>query len=160
MIRSVELHDAPFICDIYNHYVKNTIITFEEVPVTVQEMTDRIRKITEKYPYIVYEEEGVVLGYAYAGMWKSRSAYRFTLESTVYVDHQSKGKGMGKQLYLDLLKQLKSGDTHSVMGVIALPNDASVGLHEALGFKKVAQMNEVGYKFGQWLDIGNWQLIL
>lgn len=157
MIRDVKISDAKAICDIYNYYVENTVITFEEEPVTAQEMTCRIEKILANYCYIVYEVDGKVVGYAYASTWRARSAYRFCVESTVYIDHQYQGKGIGTKLYLELIKQLKELDFRVIMGVIALPNKSSVKLHEKLGFYETGYFKEVGLKFDKWIDVGYWQ---
>lgn len=157
MIRPVELTDAESICEIYNHYVLNSTITFEENKVTVEELKSRIQDIVVNLPYIVYEIDGKVLGYAYATKWKARSAYRFSVELTVYVGKNSKGQGIGTALYDHLIKDLTSRNIHSLISGIALPNDASVALHEKLGFVKVAHFKEVGYKLNTWVDVGYWQ---
>lgn len=159
MIRNVKLSDAEAICNIYNYYIEKTIISFEEITVSVIDIHERIKKVTKKYPWIVYEIDNKIVGYAYANEWKARSAYRFSVELTVYVDIKHKGKGIGTKLYSFLLENLKAKDVHSVLGIIALPNYASVALHEKLGFKKVAHFNEIGYKHGKWVDVGYWQYI-
>jgi len=159
MIRPVALSDARAICDIYNHYVLNTIVTFEEDAVPEQEMEQRIADITAKYPWLVYEEEGRVKGYAYAGPWKSRCAYRYSSECTIYLEHGLGAKGIGSQLYDALFKVLPA-NVHSIIGGIALPNEASVAIHEKFGFEKVAQFKEVGYKQNRWIDVGYWEKII
>ncbi len=158
MIRGARIEDAEALCRIYNYYVENTIITFEEIPVTVDDMKNRILKGLEHFPWLVYESQGSVIGYAYAGKWRVRSAYRYTVETTIYLDKQCHGQKIGTQLYKHLIEELVNRNIHRVVACIALPNDASVQLHEKLGFKKVARFTEVGYKFNQWLDIGYWQL--
>lgn len=160
MIRSVMSEDAPAICDIYNHHVENTIVTFEEQPVRVTEMRERIRKIVDEYPWLVLQQEGRVLGYAYADRWKSRSAYRYSVESTIYLAEEATGRGLGTKLYKALLAELKLQPLHIVLAGIALPNPASVALHERLGFQKVAHLKDVGRKFNQWIDVGYWELVL
>ena len=160
MLRPVSLNDAPAIAKIYNHYVRETIITFEEVEVDTAEIEKRITNITAKYPWIVFEENGEILGYAYAGEWRTRSAYRFTAESAVYLKHSLPPKGIGSKLYKELLLQLKKQGIHVVMGVLGLPNDPSVKLHEKFGFEKVAHFAQVGFKFQKWVDVGYWQLTL
>lgn len=157
MIRDVKIEDTKAICDIYNTYVKDTIITFEEEPVTVEDMSKRIAKIKKDYSYIVYEEDGMVVGYAYASTWRTRSAYRFCVESTVYVHQEHMGKGIGTSLYQELIKQLKKLGYRVIMGVIALPNNPSVKLHERLGFYKAGYFPKVGLKFDTWIDVGYWQ---
>ena len=160
MIRAVTANDAKAISDIYEHYVQGTIITFEEEPVSIEEMGNRIRRVTNSFPWLVYEMHGKVVGYAYADKWKSRSAYRYAVESTIYVDPSLTGQGIGRQLYESLIPELRLRSLHSVMGGIALPNPASIALHERMGFVKVAHFKEVGWKFDQWIDVGYWELIL
>jgi phosphinothricin acetyltransferase len=123
-------------------------------------MALRIRDVTAGFPWLVACEDGVVKGYAYAALWRPRSAYRYSVETTVYVDRECMGKGIGTRLYTELLRRLPPLGVHSAMGVIALPNDASVALHEKLGFRKAGHFREVGLKFGRWIDVGCWQLIL
>lgn len=160
MIRNATIQDAPSIADIYNYYINHTIITFEEVEVNETEIAERIQACQLKYPWLVYEEEGKVIGYAYAGEWKSRCSYKYSVESSVYLDEKSKGKGVGTALYQALLEQLKELKIHAVIGGISLPNEASVRLHEKFGFEKVAHFKEVGNKFNQWVDVGYWELIV
>jgi phosphinothricin acetyltransferase len=153
--------DSATIAEIYNHYIRNTLITFEEQDVTAAQILERKTAITStSLPWLVAEVAGQVVGYAYAGKFHSRSAYRFTVEATVYLDINAGGKGIGSKLYKTLLDQLKQQNIHSVIGVIALPNEASVRLHEKFNFKKIGHFSEVGYKFNQWLDVGYWQVIL
>lgn len=159
MLRNVTLSDAPAIAEIYNHYVRETIITFEETEVISAEIEKRIEDITAKYPWIVFEENGEILGYAYGCEWRTRSAYRFTAECAVYLRHDLSQKGIGSKLYQELLQQLKNKGIHVMMGVIGLPNDPSIKLHEKFGFKKVAHFPQVGFKFQKWVDVGYWQLI-
>jgi len=161
MIRPVKQQDAQALADIYNHYVKNTVITFEEDCINNNEMIKRIEKITNlDLPWLVIEENDVLLGYAYATPWKARSAYRFSVEATVYLTPKEQGKGLGTDLYQALISELKQKSIHSVLGGITLPNPASVALHEKLGMTKVAHFHQVGRKFDQWLDTGYWQLTL
>ncbi|QEN04722.1 N-acetyltransferase family protein [Thiospirochaeta perfilievii] len=160
MIRNVNIIDSQQICDIYNHYIEHTDITFEEDPVTVVEMSERIKKVTKDMPWIVYEEDGKILGYAYASPWRVRAAYRFCAETSLYVDINLSHRGVGTKLYKQLILELKDLGIHSVLGCLAMPNDKSQGLHEKLGFTKVAHFPEVGFKFGHWIDVGYWQLNL
>jgi L-amino acid N-acyltransferase YncA len=160
MIRQARPEDAEAICRIYNHYVINTVITFEEEPISLEEMKDRIVKVTRTLPWLVWEEDGIVKGYAYATNWMTRSAYRFSVESTIYLQRDFIGRGLGRKLYASLISELRNRSLHCVIGVIALPNESSVALHERLGFQKVAHFKEVGWKFSQWIDVGSWQLIL
>ncbi len=155
-IRKVKLEDAKQICDIYNHYVVNTVISFEEEAVSEEELGRRISSVTRSYQWIVCSVAGQIKGYAYASSWKERSAYRHTAEVAIYVEKGELGKGLGTKLLERLLEELRAMDTHVAMAVIALPNEKSVGLHEKFGFRKVAHFTEVGYKKGSWIDVGYW----
>jgi len=161
MLRSATVIDAPAIAGIYNHYVLNTIVTFEEDPVSPSEMVGRIADLAAAgLPWFVWEENGQVLGYSYASKWKSRCAYRYSVESTVYLDQAATGRGLGTKLYTALIDELRQHKIHGIIGGIALPNEASVALHEKLGFEKIGQFREVGWKFEKWIDVGYWELIL
>jgi len=157
MIRLAKLSDAKAIADIYNYYVKNTCITFEEKEVSQDEMEERIQEKLDKYVFLVWEEDGQLLGYAYAGEWKGRCAYKYTVESSVYLKNETAGRGIGTKLYEELLELLKQKGFHIVLAGIAIPNEASIALHEKMGFEKTGIMNEVGYKFDRWIDVGYWQ---
>ncbi len=159
MIRNVTTSDAPEISAIYNHYVKNTIVTFEENPVSVEEMQTRIAEISKDYPWVVYVHGGKVVGYAYASRWKSRCSYQYSVECTVYLEKSMTGQGIGKTLFETLLKEIAARGMHSAIGGVALPNPASVGLLEKFGFEKIGHFEEVGRKFDQWIDVGYWELI-
>lgn len=148
------------ICAIYNHYVRDTVVTFEEVPVAEHEMAQRIVEVTQRQPWLVWEEDRAIQGYAYAAAWKTRAAYRHSVESTVYLSPSATGRGLGTELYQALIAELRDRDTHCVVGGISLPNAASVALHEKLGFKRIGQFSEIGWKFGQWVDVGYWQRVL
>ena len=160
MIRAARTNDATAIAAIYNHYVRHTVVTFEEVPVAVKEMAQRILDVSERLPWLVWEDGGAVVGWAYATAWKARSAYRFSVETTVYVAVTHQRRGVGDALYRKLIEDLRERKLHSAVGGIALPNEGSVALHEKLGFKKIAHFAEVGRKFDRWVDVGYWQLIL
>jgi phosphinothricin acetyltransferase len=161
VIRTATGADAAAIAAIYNLYVRETIVTFEEDAVTIEEMAERIAEVAaHRLPWLVYEEMGELLGYAYASKWKGRCAYRFSVESTVYLAPEAQGRGIGTQLYAALFAQLKERGIHAVIGGIALPNPASVALHEKLGMRPIGQFREVGYKFGKWIDVGYWQATL
>ena len=111
-------------------------------------------------PWLVAVIDEAVVGYAYATKWKERSAYRFSVESTIYLANGTEGKGVGSVLYQALFNKLKLKGINNVIGGIALPNPASVGLHEKMGMEKVAHFSKVGFKFDEWLDVGYWQLKL
>lgn len=160
MIRHAHPSDALAICAIYNHYVLHTTITFEEIPVSDKEMEQRIATVQENYPWLVYEEAGRIIGYAYASQWKPRSAYKHSVETSVYLAPEEKGRGIGRQLYTALIDEFRKTDIHALIGGIALPNDASIKLHESMGFKKIGQFIEVGYKFNTWVDVGYWEMVV
>jgi phosphinothricin acetyltransferase len=160
MIRPATPDDAAAIVAIYNHYIATTTISFEEHAVTPDEMAQRIRDVTAHLPWLVYEDEGRLTGYAYATKWRARSAYRFSAETSVYVESGQGGKGIGKSLYTTLLEELRRREIHMAIGGIAQPNPASVALHESLGFEKVAHFKQVGLKFDRWVDVGYWELQL
>ncbi|MDR2068781.1 MAG: GNAT family N-acetyltransferase [Spirochaetaceae bacterium] len=160
MIRPVRDADAAAVCALYNYYVENTVITFDEKPASIEAMEDRIREVTAQFPWIVWEEGGVILGYAYLHPWKERNAYRFATEDSIYIRQDSQGRGIGKKLLARLLEEVKKIDIHTVVAGITIPNEKSIGLHEQFGFKKTALFPEIGYKLGKWLDVGYWELIL
>jgi L-amino acid N-acyltransferase YncA len=160
-IRSASERDAAEIAGIYNIYVSQTCITFETDPVQAPEMAQRIAETqASSLPWLVAEVSGRIIGYAYASKWKGRCAYRYTVESTVYLDPLHTGKGLGLRLYAALIDAIRDCSIHVIIGGIALPNDASIGLHERLGFRKVAHFEQVGFKHDRWVDVGYWQLLL
>jgi phosphinothricin acetyltransferase len=160
-LRAAVVADAQAIVAIYNHYILTTTISFEEAAVTEADMRQRIAEVQAKgLPWLVLEIDGVLAGYAYATPWRARHAYRFSVETTVYLDPTRLGRGLGRQLYAELLARLRAHGCHLAIGGIAQPNVGSVKLHEAMGFRQVARFEEVGYKFGRWLDVGYWQINL
>lgn len=161
MIRQAKLEDAQSIADIYNHYIENTIITFEEELVSAADIAERIEDThAVGLPWLVAISEGELVGYAYASKWKGRCSYRHSVEVTVYLNPSLKAKGWGTKLYKALFDELKQGSIHVVIGGISLPNDASVALHEKFGMEKVAHFKEIGFKFDEWVDVGYWQRLL
>jgi L-amino acid N-acyltransferase YncA len=158
MIRPACASDADTIARIYNHYVANTIVTFEEEAVSPGQISDRINETrVEGLPWLVAEDDGAVVGYAYASKWKGRCAYRHSVEVTVYLSHLATSRGWGSSLYTALFSELEALGVHVAIGGIALPNEASIALHEKFGMGKVAHFQEIGFKFGQWVDVGYWQ---
>lgn len=160
LIRSATPNDAEKICGIFNHYILNTPITFETVAALSSDMKVKIEENPQTLPWLVLEIDGKVVGCAKVSKWRPRPAYDQSVETSVYLSPECTGKGLGKKLYEELLKQLKELKYHAIMAGIALPNDASVALHEFFNFKKVGHFHEVGYKFGRRIDVGYWQLIL
>jgi len=154
MIRNAEPTDAAAIAGIYNHYVLETTITFEEEPVSEAEMARRMAD--NRGPWLVCESRGAVVGYCYAKPFHVRSAYRHSVETTVFLHPKATGARLGRALYEALLDKLAAGPVHRVIAVIALPNEPSVKLHEHFRFVKSGQLSEVGRKLGRWIDIGYW----
>ncbi|HEM3484077.1 GNAT family N-acetyltransferase [Streptococcus suis] len=152
-IRSARIEDAADLVAIYAPYVEKTAITFEtEVP-TVEAFASRIEKTLEKFPYLVAVEEGILVGYAYASTYYARAAYDWTVELSVYVRQDVRGKGVGSLLYTALEEELTVRGFKNFLACIALPNPASLTLHEKRGYEQVAHFKKVGYKFGTWHDI-------
>lgn len=162
MIRPADTGDAQGIASIYNHYITDTVVTFEESTLSGDEMAGRIRDILSlDLPWLVaVGDTGEIVGYAYASRWNGRCAYRYAVEITVYLSHQFTSQGLGSRLYEALFSQLRKHSMHVVIGGIALPNPASIALHEKFGMEKVAHFKEVGFKFDQWIDVGYWQGII
>ncbi len=159
-IRTAEPRDAPGLCEVYNPYVCDSIITFEETPISVDEMRARVSRIGSSHPWLVYEEADRLVGYAYANAWRPRAAYRYALETTIYLHPGCVRRGHGSALYRALIQRSREAGFKTLIGGIALPNAASVALHESLGFRKVAHFECVGFKFDRWIDVGYWQLVL
>lgn len=159
-VRVATLQDAKAIADIYAPYVRDTVISFEYVPPSETEMAARIAKISERLPWLVFEEAGEVLGYAYAGPHRERAAYQWSLDAGIYIGPKAHRRGVGRALYAVLFEVLKRLGYHRVYGGITLPNAASVGLHEACGFRPIGIYPEVGFKFGKWHGVGWWGLDL
>ena len=157
-IRDICVEDAQDIADIYNYYIENTTITFEEDQVSGRDFEARIRESNDQsLPWLVLCSNGVLKGYAYASKWKGRCAYRYSVEITVYLANDTRGQAYGSRLYDALFKRLRGASYHSVIAGISLPNDGSVALHEKFGLTKAGHFKEVGYKFNQWVDVGYWQ---
>ncbi|MCK6261754.1 N-acetyltransferase family protein [Vibrio sp. ZSDE26] len=160
-IRKVNDTDLEQLVAIYNHYVESTTISFEEEAISVSTLKERIKRISETgLPWVVAEIEGEVQGYAYASQWNARSAYKYTVEPSIYLSPNSAGKGIGKALYTHLLTTLESNNIKNAIAVIALPNRKSIALHERMGFKKVGEFDRIGIKFGKEVSVSYWQLKL
>ena len=160
MTHSATINDAQTIARIYNHYILETTATFQEQPISAEEIAKKIEEYMPDYPWLVFEEQNSILGYAYVTRWKDREAYQYTIESSIYLAPEAAGKQIGSKLYAELIKRLRKTEYHAIIAGIALPNDASVALHEKFGFEKVAHFKETGYKFGKWIDVGYWELML
>lgn len=160
-VRGATAEDADAIAAVYNPYITHTTVTFEEEPVTAETIRQRMADVAEQaLPWLIAESGGDVVGYAYASRLGERAAYRYSVETAVYVDASCARGGVGSALYRELLPALSAAGKHAAVAKLSLPNDASVGLHERFGFEKVGHLAEVGRKFGRWLDVGYWQLTL
>jgi L-amino acid N-acyltransferase YncA len=160
----VELYDATSddaagIAAIYNHYVLSTVVSMEYEALAPAEMAQRVAQVQgQGLPWLVLRDGDGVVGYAYASLWRTRYGYRHAVESSVYLAPSRHRGGLGTRLYQELLDRLRASGCHAVIGGIALPNPASVALHEKLGFEQVAHFREVGHKLDRWVDVGYWQL--
>lgn len=160
-IRPATLADAWGIVAIYNHYIRNTVVTFEEEVLSTQAMEQRLGQVRAAgLPWLVSENREGIIGFAYAGRFKDRSAYRYCVETTVYLANGREGQGTGTRLYTELLGSLKDQGIRTAVGLIALPNEASVTLHEKLGFQHTGTLTGVGFKLQKWVDVGYWQKVL
>jgi phosphinothricin acetyltransferase len=158
VVRLAQVADMVTVCDIVNYYIETSMVNFRTEPQTPQEWEDDWRRLRDRYPWLVVEVDGAVVGIAYAGPWKARKAYCWCTETTVYVSKDYRDKGLGATLYTHLLKALEAQGYRSAIGVIALPNPASVRLHEVFGYKHAGTIRAAGHKLGNWHDIGFWQV--
>lgn len=159
-IRLATPEDAAGILAIYAPYIQNTSYTFEtEVP-SVQEFAERIRSYLVNWPWLVWEEEGKVAGYAYGARYRERVAYQWCTESSIYMHDDFQKAGIGRRLYTTLIEILKRQGFRNVYAVINLPNEKSVAFHEKSGFTHFATYEQVGYKLGKWKNVGWWRLVL
>jgi L-amino acid N-acyltransferase YncA len=160
MIRPATVADAEAILAIYAPYIRDTSITFEtEVP-SAEDFAKRIEHYMENFPWLVYEVDGVIAGYAYASRYRDRIAYQWSVECSVYVHNTYFRKGIARKLYAALFRFLQKQEFRLVYAVINLPNDESVALHESMGFSWFATYEQVGYKLGRWKNVGWWKLQL
>ena len=160
MIRKVEIRDAKAINEIYSKYITDTSITFETETLSDEEMLSRIKELKAEGPYLIYEENGVLLGYCYAHPWKSRAAYSKTFETTVYLSPENKGRGIGTKLMKRLISECRQHGIHALIACITAGNEESNHLHEKLGFKQVSRFEQVGMKFDNWIDVVDYELII
>ena len=154
--RAVEFDMSAFAA-IVNYFIETTTVNFRTHLQSADEWRDEWKLRGERYPWLVAADGGEIVGLAYAGPWKAREAYGWSAESTVYVANGQHGRGIGRLLYDRLLATLDAQGYRSTLGGIALPNPASVALHEACGFRHVGTLASVGFKHGQWRDVGFWQ---
>ena len=156
-LRPASPYDGSAIAAIYRPIVEQTAISFEEIAPSADEMAERIARVLERYPYLIAEHDQRIVGYAYAAQHMARAAYRRSVNVSAYVAEGFRGAGVGKRLYRVLFDDLARRGFHMAMAGITLPNQASVGLHEGMGFKPIGVYREVGFKFGRWHDVGWWQ---
>jgi phosphinothricin acetyltransferase len=158
-VRPATEDDLADIREIINHYIENTVINFRTEPQSLDEWRDNWIRLHLRFPWLVAVDDRVV-GVAYAAPWNDRAAYQWTAEVTVYVDPSRQRRGVADALYTELLDRMRRKGFHSVVAVIALPNEPSVALHEGHGFTRVGRLVEAGYKRGAWHDVGFWQRVL
>ncbi|MBS5215251.1 MAG: N-acetyltransferase [Clostridiales bacterium] len=151
-IRAAQKKDLQAMLDIYAPYVKNTAVTFEYDIPSIEEFEKRFQKITNFFPWLVYEEESKVLGYAYAGTFHERKAFQWDAELSIYLSEEAHRRGIGKKLYLELFSILEEQGIYTVYAHITYPNDDSIAFHKAMGFQKTAHFPKTGYKMGKWRD--------
>jgi L-amino acid N-acyltransferase YncA len=153
-VRDTSVEDVAAIQAIYGHHVLHGLASFEETPPSLSEMRRRRSEVLEKgFPYLVAEEAGIVLGYAYVSPYRARSAYRYAVENSVYVRHDAVARGIGRSLLAALLARCERLELREVIAVIGdSANVASIGLHAALGFRNVGVLTSVGFKHGRWVD--------
>jgi phosphinothricin acetyltransferase len=156
-IRQAKPTDAAPLLEIYRPVVENTVASFELIPPTVDEFADRISSSIQRHEWLVMEDADRLAGYAYATPHRAREAYKHSVETSVYIHAEYRGKGLGKKLYEALFVSLGSHDFHNAYAGITLPNAASVALHKALGFESVGIFREIGFKHGDWHDVSWWQ---
>ena len=159
-VRPIQLSDIPDILKIYEYYITNTAITFEYVAPTIEEFTRRIKHVIQRYPYLVAEVDGNLVGYAYANILKDRKAYEWSVETSIYVHHTYRDLGIGSHLYTHLFNYLKQQGILSVYACITVPlqddqfcDCSSYTYHKYLGFSEVGRFPKAGYKFNTWYDI-------
>ncbi len=155
-IRAATEADAESVLAIYAPIVRDTAISFEETPPSADEIAQRMRSILPTFPYLVLEEDGEVLGYANGHVHRGRPAYRWSVETTIYVREDARGRGVGRALYGRLLEVLTRQGFHTAYAGIATPNPGSVAVHQAVGFRPLGVFPEVGFKHGRWHDVSWW----
>ncbi len=160
-IRLATIDDSPTLALIYNHYIEHSHATFETEKIDAAEMSRRLEKaFSHGYPFLVCETENEIAGYAYGRQYRPRAAYQHSIEISVYVRPAFENRGVGTRLYEQLIPEIVGLGFHAIIAGVSLPNDASVKLHEKFGFEKVAHFSEVGNKFGRWIDVGYWEIVV
>lgn len=160
IIRQFEVRDVGPACRLTNHYIQTSPAHFGCRPMPEAEFSAMWESGSKTYPWLAAEVDAHFAGYAKAGVWRAREAYARTAEVGIYVEPAAHGRGLGRSLYADLIRRVKETGFHTIVAGVTLPNEASVRLHESLGFRQVGTFREVGHKFDRWHDTGWWQLML
>lgn len=153
-LRFAAPEDAPELLEIYRPYVEHTSVSFETELPSLEEFQRRIVSFSRRFPYLVAEEDGALLGYAYAHAFHERAAYGWTVETTIYVGQKARGRGLGRRLYRGLLTLLQAQGVQTACAVVTIPNDPSIGFHQAMGFRLAGVLPHMGYKLGRWCGVG------
>jgi len=159
-VRTASAADMTAFADLVNPYIEQTTINFRTLPQTPQDWAADWERLHEWYPWLVASSGSAIVGIAYATPWNARSAYDWSAEATVYVARDAQRTGVGRALFQRLLEVLDMQGYRSTIGVIALPNAGSVGLHERMGFMRAGTLRSVGHKMGEWRDVGFWQRVV
>lgn len=153
IIRKICTDDIPLCCEIYNYYIENTTFTFEENPLSKEDFERRVKRITGKFPYIVAEHDGKIIGYAYLDHYSERSAYRFTADVSIYVDKDFHSLGAGRSLIEALEREARKIGIKNLISIITEENQNSMNFHRKNGYYEKGHLEKVGFKFGKWLDV-------
>ena len=153
MIRFVEEKDIESLAAIYNYYIENTTCTLELEALSTEAFRARVEKISVRFPYLVYEEDGEILGYAYLNDFNPRGGYRFTADLSLYVAPTARGRGIGRALYEAIEPRAKEMGLCNVISLITSENEASLAFHDALGFERVAKIDGIARKFDRWIGL-------
>lgn len=159
-VRPIAENDIVRCAEIYNYYIENTTITFEEQPLSVEVFAARVRRIEASYPYLVAEEDGIVVGYAYLDAYNERSAYRYTADLSIYLAHDRLSRGVGGKLLDKIERDGAARGLRNIISIVTEENARSIAFHEKHGFTEVGRMRKVGLKFERWLDVVFYQKVL
>lgn len=159
-IRPIEDRDIAACLAIYNYYIEHTTITFEEEPLSMAAFSARVRRIRGGYPYLVAEEDGTVVGYAYLDAYNERSAYRYTADLSIYLAHDCLSRGVGSALLTAIERLAEQQGLRNIVSIITEENVRSLAFHERHGYREVGRLYKSGLKFGRWLDVAFYQKIL
>lgn len=159
-IRSLEQRDIPACVEIYNYYIENTTVTFEETALREADFSARAQRIQKTYPYLVAEKDGMVVGYAYLDAYHERSAYRYTADLSIYLAYDGLGQGVGSALLEKIEGMGRAMGLHSIVAIITEENERSLAFHGRHGYREVGRLYKSGYKFDRWLDVAFCQKML